>query len=157
MECIGGRWKRGGGGGGGGKRGRERRGWGEQEEVECRRQIRGRCHWVTAHTEIHPLFLPWQKKGREKQKEVSFEWSQCCIGLSVLLPNNLTELSSHSQILSYCMSLSLPPFPPRTVAQKHVNSHTLASAAGLKRHRSLSCVPHIQGFIIKIHQGPKPK
>lgn len=29
MECIGGRWKRGGGGGGGGKRGRERRGWGE--------------------------------------------------------------------------------------------------------------------------------
>lgn len=28
MECIGGRWKRG-GGGGGGKRGRERRGWGE--------------------------------------------------------------------------------------------------------------------------------
>lgn len=60
------------------------------EEVECRRQIRGRCQWATAHREIHPLFLPWQKKGRQKQKELSFEWSLCWIGLSALLPNNLT-------------------------------------------------------------------
>lgn len=36
------------------------------------------------------IFYSARRKGSGKQKELSFEWPSCCIGLSALPANNLT-------------------------------------------------------------------
>lgn len=77
---------------------------GRVQEADQREVSVGYC----AHRDS-PSFLPWQKKGRQKQKELSFEWSLCWIGLSALPPNNLTYFAAPTprHFLTLCFSVSL--------------------------------------------------